>query len=325
VSLERFEAENAGTWDELERLIRRAGTRPSSLDGAELRSLGTLYRSTSADLAQARRRFPGDPIIGRLEALVTRSRALVYARRPQTSRFIEFFTTEYWQVLMDRPRLLAGATALLLIPAAIGWILAAAQPAETSTLLPTGFLWVTEPQASGTDQGLSATGLTGFSTAILVNNIRVTILAFALGITFGIGTAFVIAANGFILGAVAGLAVGAGNTALLIEAVAAHGLLELSCIVVAGVAGLRMGSALVSPGLRPRRIALRDEALVSVKLVLGTAPWLVLAGFVEGFVSRTGTSAGPAILIGLLLGGLFWGLAVTRSANQNLASDLARR
>lgn len=325
MSLERFQTENTASWDRLEGLIRRAGSRPSSLGGADLRSLGTLYRRAVADLAQARRRFPGDPIVERLEVLVTRARALVYARGPSRARFIDFFAAEYWQLLMQRPGLLAGSTALLLLPAAVGWILAIAQPADTSALLPANFLWVTEPQASGTDLGASTADLTGFSTVILVNNIRVTITAFALGVTFGIGTALVISMNGFILGAVAGLAVGAGNTALLVEAIAAHGLLELSCIVVAGVAGLRMGAALVSPGLRPRRIAFRDEALISVKLVIGTAPWLVLAGFVEGFVSRTGTSAGPAVTIGLLLGGAFWALAAVRGTNQNLASDLARK
>ena len=127
--------------------------------------------------------------------------------------------------------------------------------------MPGEYQSVTQPRAEGQDLGLATDDEAAFSAAIMTNNIRVTLLAFAAGILAGIGTAAVLILNGVLLGAIGGLAVGAGNGRPFFELVAAHGVLELSCIVVAGAAGLRFGWALVEPGT-PERAAtrLRREA-----------------------------------------------------------------
>jgi uncharacterized membrane protein SpoIIM required for sporulation len=147
---------------------------------------------------------------------------------------------------------------------------------------------------------------------IFTNNITVTMLAFAGGIAFGLGTAYVLLTNGVLLGAVAGLAVGAGNGRPFFELVTAHGVLELSCIAVAGAAGLRMGWALVHPGYRRRGTALREEARAAVEIVLGTAAWLVVAGLVEGFLTPAGLGLVPVLVVGFGLGALYWGLVLWR-------------
>ncbi len=81
----------------------------------------------------------------------------------------------------------------------------------------------------------------------------------------------------------------------------------------------------MNPGLRPRKVAIVEEAIPAGLLALGTAPFLVVAGFVEGFVSRTGTTAVPATIIGFLIGGGFWLAAVRQGAGQNRTRDLASR
>lgn len=151
-------------------------------------------------------------------------------------------------------------------------------------------------------------GLTGFSTFVLVNNVRVSLMAFALGVTFGLGTALLLAYNGLLLGGVAGLAVEAGNGDLLLAALMAHGVLELTCIVVGGGAGLALGRAMLRPGTRSRKAALAAEAGHAFTIAAATVPWLVVAGLVEGFVSRVGLGPVPTTVIGLVLGGVFWGL-----------------
>jgi uncharacterized membrane protein SpoIIM required for sporulation len=88
--------------------------------------------------------------------------------------------------------------------------------------------------------------------------------------------------------------------------------LELSCIVVAGSAGLGMGVALIAPGRRGRAHALRMEARRSVELVLGTAPWLVLAGVIEGFVTPAGLGLGTNLVIGVTVGAAYWALVLFR-------------
>jgi uncharacterized membrane protein SpoIIM required for sporulation len=115
-----------------------------------------------------------------------------------------------------------------------------------------------------------------------------------------------------LLGAVAGLAWGAGNGRPFAELVVAHGVLELSCIVVAGAAGLRLGWSLIDPGRLPRSLAVRQEARRAVLIALGTAPWLIVAGLVEGFLTPSGLGLANAIGIGVTLGVVFWGLVLWR-------------
>jgi len=137
-------------------------------------------------------------------------------------------------------------------------------------------------------------------------------VAFAGGIAAGIGTAALLVYQGVLFGAITGLSIWAGNGRSFFELVTAHGVLELSCVVVASAAGLRMGWALVSPGHRRRGVALAAEARVAVEIVLGTAPWLVLAGLVEGFITPRGLGLGPVIVVGVTLGAVYWALVLWR-------------
>ncbi len=123
-----------------------------------------------------------------------------------------------------------------------------------------------------------------------------------------IGSGFVVVNNGLILGAVTGLAIANDNWRVFLAAVMAHGVLELSCIVIGGAAGLSLGRAILRPGRLTRRESMAREARASVQMALGTAGWLVLAGFVEGFGSRTGLGWAVTTIMGSMLGLLFWGL-----------------
>ena len=88
MNLERFEAQRGPDWDRLADLVERAGNRRGRrrLGAAGLLELGALYRGSAADLAYARRRYPGDPVVARLEALVTRGRASSTARSGSARR-----------------------------------------------------------------------------------------------------------------------------------------------------------------------------------------------------------------------------------------------
>src|SRR5688500_6745851 len=105
--LERFRDERRAAWTELEELLARSADRPERLEPDVLLRLGTLYRAAAADLALARRAFPGDPITGDLERLVLRARQAVYADAPPRGSLRSFFATGYWRLVRERPGLLA--------------------------------------------------------------------------------------------------------------------------------------------------------------------------------------------------------------------------
>jgi uncharacterized membrane protein SpoIIM required for sporulation len=259
-------------WRELDALVSRAGRRAESLGPDGVRRLAALYRAVAADLALARRRFVGDPTVARLEALVARARPLVYDRARRGGSVAEFATTGYWRRVRERPALLLISALLLFGPWVLAAVWAVRDPGAASGVVPSEYRSVTEPREHRTDLGLTTDRQAAFSSEIFTNNIRVTIIAFAGGIAAGIGTAALLVYQGVLFGAITGLAIWAGNGASFFELVTAHGVLELSCIVVASAAGLRMGWALVSPGHRRRGVALAAEARVAVEIVLGTAP-----------------------------------------------------
>src|SRR5262249_41111791 len=167
---------------------------------------------------------------------------------------------------------------LLFGPWVLSAVWAARDPGAASGVVPSQYRSVTEPRERGTDPGLTTDEQAALSSEIFTNNLRVTLATVAGGIPARLGTAPLVVYQGVLFGAITGLSIRAGNGASFFELVTAHGVLELSCVVVASAAGLRMGWALVSPGHRRLGVALAAEARVAVEIVLGTAPWLVLAG-----------------------------------------------
>ena len=127
----------AGLADLVDRAGRRRGRR--RLGAAGLLELGALYRGSAADLAYARRRYPGDPVVARLEALVTRGRAVVYGAVHKRASFRAFFLHGYWERLAERPAMIALAWALLLGPAAAGVAWALADPGAAVGIVPGDF------------------------------------------------------------------------------------------------------------------------------------------------------------------------------------------
>jgi uncharacterized membrane protein SpoIIM required for sporulation len=244
--------------------------------------------------------------VARLERLVAAGRTLVYAVPSDRGRLRRFATHGYWRLVAERGTLLAVSAALLFAPALLAGAWALDDPGAAAGLVPGQYESVTQPRPEGASLGLAPDEEAAFSAAIMTNNIRVSLLAFAAGILAGLGTAVVLILNGVLLGVVGGLAVGAGNGRPFFELIAAHGVLELSCIVVSGAAGLRFGWALVEPGPGTRGDALRREARPALALVLGTAPWLVLAGLVEGFVTPSGVGLTGALAVGFSLAAVYW-------------------
>jgi uncharacterized membrane protein SpoIIM required for sporulation len=310
VDLARFEHERAAAWGALEERLARARGRPERLGAAGVLELGGLYRAAAADLALARRLFPGDPLTARLEALVVRARQAVYADLGARRSPRAFLSRGYWRLVASRRRALAIAAALFFGAAAFALVWGLLDPDAAAGLVPGVFIDGADPPRG--DRGLTASESAAFSSQLFTNNIQVTFLAFGAGLLFAVGGALLLAYNGLLFGAVLGVAGANGNLDQVLRLVVAHGVLELSCIVVAGAAGLRMGWALIEPGRHTRRAALARQARPAMAVVLGTAPWLVVAGLTEGYVSPAGWDGAGPYVVGLGLGAVYWGLVVWR-------------
>jgi uncharacterized membrane protein SpoIIM required for sporulation len=312
MNLDRFLNERSDAWTELAGLVSAARRKPERLGPVRIRALGNLYRAASADLAIARRNWPGDPVVTRLETLVGSARHLVYDSPVRSQSLTDFIVRGYWRRVLERPVPLIIAAVLLLGSGALSASWARSDPAGAATVAPESARAVTQPRQQGESLGLSVEAKAAFSSFIFTNNIRVSLLALAGGVLLGIGTAIVLLYNGFVLGAITGLAIGAGNAAPFFELTSGHGVLELSCIIVTAAAGLRLGWSIVEPGAATRVDSLVAEGRRATEMVLGTIPWLVLAGLVEGFVTPSGLGLAAMLTVGFLLGTIYWSLVLVR-------------
>ena len=301
-SLSHFIASRQGHWDELERLLERSeGNGLRHFDAAEIEALGREYRQVLSDLAIARRDFPDDQLTISLNALAARAHLRLYrAPAPSWRRLGHFFWTDFARRFRAATGYLLAAALLLFVPAALAYLGALINPTLRAALVPAQLREVMENGRTWTD--IEPSLRPGMATLIFTNNIQVAFLCFAGGVLFGLGTVYALVNNGIMLGSVLGAAQFYGVAPLLWSFISPHGYLELTCIVIAGAAGLMLGDGLLRPGLLLRREALARAARRAVELVLGAAPVLVVAGLVEGFISPSDLPVGVKYIVGPMLG-----------------------
>jgi uncharacterized membrane protein SpoIIM required for sporulation len=311
MNLNRFEREREAVWRALESDLERCGGRPERLGARGALDFGRRYREAAADLALARVRFAGDPVVERLERLVFAARQAVYSERSgRAGSLTRFVSRDYWRMIFERPGALAAAAAATFVPCLLAALWAHHDPVAALGLVPAQFRGAATPHVHRIAAGATTEAV--LASSIFVNNIGVSFLAFAGGLLFGAGTLLVLAYNGLLLGTLAGVTLRSGTFAVFVRYVVPHGVLELSCFTVAGAAGLRLGWALIDPGTSRRADQLRAAARPAVAMVLGTAPYLVVAGLTEGFVTPRGLPLGAALAVGLTLGGAYWTVALIR-------------
>ncbi len=154
------------------------------------------------------------------------------------------------------------------------------------------------------------------SSRIATNNINVSLLAWGLGLSLGIGTVWLMLFNGIMLGAIAAACLRGGMLPPLAEFVVGHGSLELPAIWISGGAGLLMARALLFPGRYSRRVELRLRGRESVQIVVGIVPILLIAGMVEAFVSPSAIPGIAKAMLGLTLSLTLLGYILSRGPDQ---------
>ena len=278
-------------WQRLETLLEecsRNGFR--RLGRAELRELGLLYRQIAADLA-AVRQDPGSLHFTRyLNQLLARAHNTIYStRKTSPSQVVDFFWKDYPEVFRRNWNYILGAVLVFAASAIVGAALTWQNPDFKLAILGPGMVKTIEKREMWTHSILGLKPLA--SSAIMTNNIGVSFTTFAMGITGGLGTLYLVSFNGLLIGVIGMACHLSGMSLKLWGFVAPHGVLELPAIFIAGGAGFRIAAGLLFPGYLPRRESLVRAGNDAVKLILGTIPMLIVAGVIESFVSPTGLAA----------------------------------
>jgi uncharacterized membrane protein SpoIIM required for sporulation len=324
-SLSHFIATRQPHWTALEQLLAQSeGNGLRQFDAEHIEALGREYRRVMSDLAIARRDFPDDQLTETLNSLAARAHLRLY-RAPAGSwkRLGRFFWTDFARRFRSARGYIAVSALLLFGPALFGYLAALLDPTLRDALVPEELRGTMASGRTWTDIEPALRG--GMATVIFTNNIQVAFIGFAGGVLFGVGTIYVLVNNGLMLGSVLGAAQYYGVAPLLWSFISPHGYLELTCIVIAGAAGLMLADALLRPGLLLRREALARAARRAVELVLGAAPVLVVAGLIEGFISPSDIAVPIKIVIGPVAGAILYTLLLTVGQARGARAPDARR
>jgi uncharacterized membrane protein SpoIIM required for sporulation len=287
VPTDRFINQRKNAWQRLEELLKLLDTSSfKRLRREEVRELGRIYRRTASDLAIARAESRDPRLVNYLNSLVIRAHGRIYRAESQGwKRILLFFRRELPQTFRRTWRYTLLSFSVFMLFAIFGFVGTRYDP-EFSELVgvdPT-FREINIETQTRWWEGLNGQNQVGAS-AIMTNNIQVTIYTFAFGAFFGLGTLFYLAYNGANIASVVALTYRAGFGNDLVTFMVGHGVIELSCIFISGGAGLLIGSAMIMPGDMTRADALKTRGMEAVRLMMGVAVLLVVAGTIEGFIS----------------------------------------
>jgi len=289
-------------WARIDELVTRSGrSGVRALTHSELQELALLYRQTASDLATIREDASSRNLTHYLNQLLGRAHNLIYmGRRSRGGGIITFYRETFPEVFHETLPYTFAAFAIFFVLAAAGMMMAIFDPRFQEYLLGSAMMDTIARREMWTHSLVTVKPLA--SSAIMTNNLTVSFTTFALGATAGIGTVWMLALNGLLLGVVTAACWQAGMADKLYSFVAPHGVLELPAIFIAGGAGLLLAKGMLFPRTLPRKDSIAREGGRAVRLVLGIIPMLIVAGTIEGFVSPSDL---PPSLKYTLAAGLF--------------------
>ncbi|MBN1418938.1 MAG: stage II sporulation protein M [Planctomycetes bacterium] len=327
MDIDGFIGRNAERWGRLGALLDRLDARgPESLRAPELRELLDLYRAASSDLNEARTFTANPELLDTLSQLVGRAYKAIHAppRPHRIGRLVRrFFARDFPLAVRRRRRPMAVAAPASALGTLFGFGATVADRRNAALLVPEAFFierpaeHVAEREAAVAHDVSTAAGASAF---YFTHNIRVSFLAFSLGLAAGLFASIYVFWTGGFLGALAAHFHIDGVAPFFYAWIGPHGALELPAIIIASASGIALGQAWLRPGGRTRRGSLRAALPDAARMMLGAASMLVLAGLLEGTISQFPGRVVPyAVKIGIacvLAGGLLWYLYGMRIAEE---------
>lgn len=300
-------------WERLSELLQRESRLTSKrLSAREVAEVARLYRLAASDLAKARLLDAPEELIRYLNDLVARGHSFIYRSKPSSwGALRRFYGQEFPRLLRRRWPYVAAAAGVFLAFALGAFVGVWLDSTTVYNLLPESVIQLVDSKPRRQGEVVWSENLRPvLSSVIMTNNIGVSLRAYAYGIVFGIGTVYILAFNGALLGALAAHFQREGMGFVFCSLVLPHGVLELMAIFVACGAGLRLGHVLFCPGELTRKGALVRSAPEALRLFLGAVPALVVAALIEGFITPTALPAGFKLTVGGAAGAAALGYAL---------------
>ncbi|MBI3818278.1 MAG: stage II sporulation protein M [Planctomycetes bacterium] len=287
-----------------EEKLAKASGGAANLRAGDIADFVALYRFATMALARVRDAGDDPALIRRLNAAVARGHAAIYVKSgPRPRRILELLIYEFPRRVRANRVPCAIAFFFLLGAFFASFAAVAIAPKTAYSFFDTREIEHQERMLSAPGEfrgnfifNENAAAAVGYH--IASNNIRVALLCFVTGVLI-LPTLYILASNGLMLGTLFGLAFVHGRTFDLYNLLMCHGTLELTAIALAGAAGMRVGLAVVAPGLLPRRTAIAQAGADAGIIAFGVAVTLAFTALIEAFVTPF---AGPFVRTTVALG-----------------------
>ena len=278
----KFIYQNKQKWEELELLLD-----DKHKDADRLKE---LFIKVSSDLSYARTYFPNRSVRLYLNDLVQRVFDLMGKKQSSfgIQSIKEFFSQILPYEIFRQRKYFILSFLIFAFSIGIGIFSSVKNPEFARTILGDSYIDQTEENINKGDPMAiyKDPDTVDMFLGITINNIRVALIAFVLGLFGGLGTVVLLISNGVMLGAFQYFFYSKGLFLTSFLTIWIHGTIEISAIIIAGAAGLILGSGILFPGTYSRSTSLQLSAKRAARIVLGTVPLFIIAGLLESFVTR---------------------------------------
>lgn len=279
-----FVSRNKAKWQRFEEMLRGVHRVNATPD-----EKADLFIHLTDDLSYAKTFYPRSKTTQYLNQLTASIYSLIYKNKQEDrGRIARFWTRELPLVYYQQRHYLLYAFLIFAAATVLGVASSHYDSNFVRLILGDGYVNMTlENIEKGDPMGVYKTGNEWYvSVAITIHNIRVSFLCFVMGIFSSLGTAFMLLYNGTMVGVFQYFFYERGLFWTSFLTIWIHGTLEISAIIIAGAAGLVMGNSVLFPQTYSRIDSFIQGSKKGVKMLLGLVPIFIMAGFLEGYVTR---------------------------------------
>lgn len=241
------------------------------------------------DLAYAKTFYPTSKVTQFLNGQASKIYLSIYKnRKEESNRLVRYWKFEFPLLIRKYHRVILFMFVFFCVFFIVGFFSAKNDDGFTSRMLGDEYVQQTNENIDkGNPFGIYASGGSFLSwIGIMINNVRVSLVYFVQGLSFGILTLKSIMRESVTIGAFHEMFFARGLGIQWALSVLIHGTLELWSIIISGAAGLVLGMGLLFPGTKRRLDSLKMAAKDGVKMLVGIIPFFMVAAFFEGFLTR---------------------------------------
>lgn len=276
-----FIKQNQAKWSEFEAELANKNKNPEKLS--------RLFIETTDDLSFSRTYYPSRSVRVYLNNVAQKTYQLIYKnKKSKEHTFGTFWKDQLPDTMWHNRKQLLWAFVIFILGLGIAVFSSIHNPEFATIMLGEGYIEMTiENIQKGDPMGVygSMDPLEMFLN-IAGNNIRVCFIVFLAGLFFGAGSIVMLFKESVRFGAFMFFFYQRGLFEDAFYAVMLHGTIELSMIILSGMAGMVLAKGMVFPKTYSRLQSFVSTARQGVMIMIGISVFLVMAAFIEGYATR---------------------------------------